>query len=216
MESDPMRRYLPLLFIALTLLISALVYDRLPDRVPSHWNSSGEVDGYSSRELGAFLLPLVALGIWALLRVIPRIDPRRENYEKFQGTYDLLIAGAVGFMCFMHLGILGFTLGLPIAVDRVIFGCAALLLILLGNLLPRARPNWFVGIRTPWTLSNDRVWERTHRVGGYAVAVAGVVMLATLFVAPTYMMHITIAVGMIMTVFVLGYSYVAWRQERGH
>jgi uncharacterized membrane protein len=119
-------------------------------------------------------------------------------------------------MCFMHLGILGFTLGLPIAVDRVIFGCAALLLILLGNLLPRARPNWFVGIRTPWTLSNDRVWERTHRVGGYAIAAAGVVMLATLFLAPTYVMPITIAVGMITTVFVLGYSYVAWRQERGH
>lgn len=210
-----MRRYLPLLFIAITLLISALVYDKLPDRVPSHWNSSGEVDGYSSRAAGAFLLPLVALGVWALLRVIPRIDPRRENYDKFRGTFDVIVAATVGFLCVMHIGILGFTLGLPIAVDRVVFGSIALLLILLGNFLPRARPNWFVGIRTPWTLSSDRVWERTHRVGGYAFALAGVIMLAALLLAPAYLMHITVTVAMAMTVFVLGYSYVAWRQERG-
>ncbi len=210
-----MRKYLPVAFVAVTLLASLLAYDRLPDQVPSHWNSRGEVDGYSSRLVGAFLLPLAALAIWGVLRIIPRFDPRRKNYEKFQGTYDVLIAAVVGFMCVMHLGILGATLGLPIAVDKLILGCVALLLILVGNLLPRARSNWFVGIRTPWTLSSDRVWERTHRVGGYAFSIAGVVMLVTLFLAPAYRLPITIAASAGMAIFLVGYSYVAWRQEGG-
>ena len=134
-----MRKYLPALFIAVTLLVSALVYERLPERVASHWNARGEVDGYTSRFVGAFMLPLVALGIWGLLRVLPRIDPRRENYQKFEGMYDLLIAATVGFLCVMHLGILAYALGYPVAVDKLIFACVALLFIVLGNLLPRAR-----------------------------------------------------------------------------
>ncbi|HUF30953.1 MAG TPA: DUF1648 domain-containing protein [Gemmatimonadaceae bacterium] len=121
-----MRKYLPGVFVAVTLLLSLLAYDSLPDRVPSHWNSRGEVDGYSSRLVGAYLLPLAALAIWGVMRVIPRIDPRKRNYEKFQGTFDVLIAAVVGFMCVMHLGILGSALGLPIAVDKVIFGSMGL------------------------------------------------------------------------------------------
>lgn len=210
-----MRKYLPALFIAITLLVSALVYERLPERVASHWNARGEVDGYTSRFVGAFMLPLVALGIWGLLRVLPRIDPRRENYRKFEGMYDLLIAATVGFLCVMHLGILAYSLGYPVAVDKLIFACVALLLIVLGNLLPRARPNWFVGLRTPWTLSSDRVWERTHRAGGYAFLGSGLALLATLIVAPGYIFHAIIATAVFILLFVMGYSYMAWRQERG-
>ncbi|HSJ63674.1 MAG TPA: DUF1648 domain-containing protein [Gemmatimonadaceae bacterium] len=211
-----MRKYLPALFIAVTLLISLLVFDRLPDRMPSHWNASGEVDGYSSRLVGAFLLPLIALAIWGLLRVLPRIDPRRRNYQKFEGMYDLLVVSVVGFLCVMHLGILAFSLGYPVSVDKLIFGCMAVLLMVLGNLLPRARPNWFVGLRTPWTLSSDRVWERTHRAGGYVFLLAGLTMLLTLLLAPAYTMHATIAIAVGITAFVLGYSYLAWRQEGGN
>jgi uncharacterized membrane protein len=210
-----MRKYLPGVFIALTLLVSALVYAQLPERIASHWNARGEVDGYSSRLTGAFLLPLIALGIWALLLVLPRIDPRRQNYAKFQSMYDLLVAAVVGFLCVMHLGILAFALGWPIPVDRLIMGCVAVLLIVLGNLLPRARPNWFVGLRTPWTLSSDRVWERTHRVGGYVFLLAGLAMLATVIAAPSFSMPVIMAAAIGITVFVFGYSYWAWRQERG-
>lgn len=209
-----MRKYLPLLFIAIMLVASALAYDQLPDRMPSHWNARGEVDGYSSRAFGAFGVPAIAIVMWALLRFIPRIDPRRANYEKFRGMYDVLIASVVGFLAVIHLGILGYALGMPVAVDKLAFGGVGLLFILLGNYLPQARPNWFVGIRTPWTLSSDRVWERTHRVGGYVFAIAGIVMLAVLLFAPNYLVHtvITLAVG--MAVFVFGYSYVLWRREQ--
>jgi uncharacterized membrane protein len=210
-----MRKYLPAVFIGVTLLVSLLAYDALPERVPSHWNASGEVDGYSSRLVGAFMLPLVALGIWGLLLVLPRIDPRRKNYEKFQGMYQMLIVAVVAFLCIMHFGILAFSLGYPVPVDRLIFASVALVFIVLGNLLPRARPNWFVGLRTPWTLSNDRVWERTHRVGGYVFIAAGLAMVATLVFAPQYAMQMVVGIAVSISVFVLGYSYVAWRQERG-
>jgi uncharacterized membrane protein len=210
-----MRKYLPGLFIAATVVISFLVFERLPERMPSHWSASGEVDGYTSRTVGAFLLPVVALAIWGLLRFLPRIDPRRQNYQKFQGMYDLLIVAVIGFLCVMHLGILAFSLGYPIAVDRLIMASVAVLLIVLGNLLPRARPNWFVGLRTPWTLSSDRVWERTHRAGGYVFLAAGLTMLGTVLLVPAYAFHVVTGAAVFITLFVLGYSYFAWRQERG-
>lgn len=210
-----MRKYVPLLLIVIMLVASALAYDNLPDRMPSHWNERGEIDGYSSRAFGAFGIPVIALFMWGLMRLLPSIDPRRENYDKFRRMYDVLIAGVIGFLALLHLGILGFSLGMPIAVDKLAFGAVGLLFILLGNFLPQARPNWFVGIRTPWTLSSDRVWERTHRVGGYAFALAGLVMLGALAFAPNYVFHTVVGLTVAMAAFVLGYSYFAWRQERG-
>lgn len=210
-----MRRYLPGLFILVAFGASVLVYGRLPDRIPSHWNAAGEIDSYTSRFPGAFMMPTIALALWGLFRLLPKIDPRRQNYAKFQGMYDALIAAVIGFLCLIHIGILAFSLGWPIAVDRLVVGGVAVLFLVLGNLLPRARPNWFVGLRTPWTLSSDRVWERTHRVGGYAFVLAGLVLLGTLFVAPGLVMQVTVGAAFAIGTFVLAYSYYAWRQERG-
>jgi uncharacterized membrane protein len=210
-----MRKWLPFFFIAFTLLVTVAVYDRLPERMPTHWNMRGEVDGWSSRPFGAFGIPVLTIALWGFLRILPKIDPRRANYDKFRSTYDILIASVIGFMSVLHLGALAFALGLPIAFDRVVFVSIALLHLLLGNFLPRARPNWFVGIRTPWTLSNDRVWERTHRVGGYAFTLGGAVMLVTAVFAKQYSLWILLAVAMAVTTFVLVYSYVVWRQEGG-
>lgn len=181
--------------------------------MPTHWNAAGEVDGWSSRAVGAFLMPTVALGLWLLFLVLPRLDPRRANYERFGRTYDLVVAAVVVFQVAVHVLTLGAALGWPIAVDTVIIVGVGLLLLLLGNVLPRVRPNWFIGIRTPWTLSSDRAWERTHRVGGYIFSAAGLVVVAAAALPDAWKVWVIVAAAAAASLGTVVYSYFAWKQE---
>ena len=208
-----MRRWIGLLAIVAAGVFTAVVYSQLPERMPTHWNFSGEIDGWSSRFVGAIMLPLVGLGIFALLQVFPHIDPLRQNYEKFRGTYDAVVSAILVFLAATHVFVVGFALGWPLNVSRSFPIGMGLLFILLGNVLPRARRNWVLGVRTPWTLSNDRVWERTHRLGGYLFVALGTAFLVSAALPVTLPTQAVIASIAGVAVFLLIYSYVAWRQE---
>jgi len=208
-----MRKWLAPMVIVAAVAFSAAVFTRLPERVPVHWGLHGEIDRYGTRIEGAFLLPGAMLLFWLLLRFLPRIDPRRANYEKFSNTYELVVNSLVTLFAVMHVAVVGTALGWPISMSRLVPALIGLQFIILGNALPRARPNWWFGIRTPWTLSNDRVWTRTHRVGGYLLAGAGVVLL----IAAAKPSKFTFALGVAAAVGAgfgsLVYSYFAWKQE---
>lgn len=215
--SDPtresLRRWYPLVLILAAAALSAAVYSRLPDRVPIHWNRQGIIDGYGPRALGVFLMPLVMAGMWVLMRALPKIDPRRANYARMQGAYDLVVNATMTVMAIIHAMIIAAMLGARVPMPRLMPAVIGVLLVVVGNVLPRARPNWFFGIRTPWTLSNDRVWERTHRVGGYLMVAAGFVAIA-LAAAPLDIGGP--GIGVVAAIAAIGsvaYSYVAWRQE---
>ena len=210
-----MRKWYPILVIGIAFAVTIAVYPQLPERIPTHWNARGEADGFGSRAFGAFITPVVMLLMFGLVSVLPHIDPRKTNYSKFESTYDIVVNLVLTFTLAVQFVILAASLGAEIAVERVIpFGVGALFAIL-GNVLPRTRSNWMIGIRTPWTLSSDRVWERTHRVGGYLLFGAGIiVMLAALgapsrLIAPITMVAIFGATGGSFV-----YSYAAWRQEQ--
>jgi len=146
------------------------------------------------------------------MRGLPAIDPRRANYAKFQPTYDFVVNAVLTVLALIHLAVIGAALGAPISIHRLVPIAFGVMLIAIGNQLPRARPNWWFGIRTPWTLSNDRVWERTHRVGGYLMAAAGAAIiigaLVTKLAGPLIIVSIAVAgLGSVI------YSYVAWKQE---
>lgn len=209
-----MRKWYPITVVAAAFLSSVLAFGRLPERVPVHWNAAGEVDRYGSRFEGAVLLPLIILGIALLIPALPRLDPRGANYEKFRPTYHLAMNATLTFMLAIHLVALGTALGLDLPMGRLMPVGVGALLIVLGNALPRARPNWMFGIRTPWTLSNDRVWERTHRVGGYLMVAAGMVVLLSALIFPGVESVWWLVGAVVMAS--LGsviYSYLAWRQE---
>lgn len=210
-----MRKWIAPLLIVAAFAFSLIVYSRLPERVPVHWGVHGNVNRYGSRAEAAFVVPTVMLAVWLLLRFLPRIDPRRANYEKFADTYELLINSFIAVFAVIHVSNLGTALGWPIAMQRLVPVLVGLLFIILGNALPRARPNWWFGIRTPWTLSNDRVWMRTHRVAGYLFAGAGVVLLVAAFLpsAWTFALGVTAVGAAAFGSFV--YSYFAWKQETG-
>jgi uncharacterized membrane protein len=208
-----MRKWLAPFLIIATVAFSVAVYARLPNEMPVHWDLHGDVNGYGRRVEGAFLLPAIMIAVWLAMRGLPRIDPRRANYAKFADTYDLLVNSVVALLAVMQLALLGSALGWPVSMSRVVPALVGLQFVILGNALPRARPNWWFGIRTPWTLSNDRVWTRTHRVGGYMLAAAGVVLMLAGALPSAWSFALGIGAVMAASFGSLIYSYFAWKQE---
>lgn len=208
-----MRKWLPPIAIAAAFIFTAAVWSRLPEQLPVHWNIRGEPDGWAGRLHGGLLLPSLALGLWVLLTVLPRLDPRKANYAKFRDTYDLVVASLVLVAVGIHFAVIGSAIGWPVPVERVVPAMVGALLIVLGNALPRARSNWWFGIRTPWTLSNERVWERTHRVGGYMMVGVGCLMLLAAILPGPRTVVVAIGGAVAMALGTVVYSYIAWRQE---
>jgi uncharacterized membrane protein len=199
--------------VALAAVASALAYPRMPGKVPVHWGISGEADRWGTRFEAAVLFPVLMLGAWLLLRVLPRIDPRAPNYAKMQPTYDVTVNATLTLLLVVHVVVLLAGLGYAVPVAGLTPVLVGALFVTLGNVLPRARPNWFFGIRTPWTLSNDRVWARTHRVGGYAMTAAGVVILVGAALPGAWSFALLIVASAVGAIGPIVYSYVAWRQE---
>jgi uncharacterized membrane protein len=209
------RRWIGPVLIGLMIAFALAVYGRLPEKVPTHFGLSGEPDDWTSRFPGAFLGPAIATGVYALLIVLRRIDPRRRNYERFDETWWMLLNILALLMAALHVLSLGFALGWPIDMGRAVTVTVGLLFVGLGNYLPRVRSNWWIGIRTPWTLESDEVWRETHRVGGWAFVAAGLLVVLTgLLLEPVPRAWATgIAFGAAVVV-PLVWSYVAYRRFR--
>lgn len=208
-----MRKWIPVLTVLAALAASMAVYNRLPESMTIHWDLEGNPNGWASRLTGAFALPGIMVGIYAVMRFLPLVDPRRENYEKFQGTYEGLILTVLLFLLVIHVIVLRAALGHEVSMQKVIPLMMGMLFVVIGNLLPRARSNFFVGIRTPWTLSSEKSWERTHRIGGYVFVLIGIMMAASIFIPVNVGWPI---VGVLTGAAVLGlivYSYLVWKDD---
>jgi uncharacterized membrane protein len=209
-----MRKRLPPLIIIAAIIITAAVYPQIPARIPTHWDIHGEVDRWSNRLWGTWLIPLMLPVLWGIFRALPHIDPRGENYAKFASTYEWIVVSVLAFMLVLQGVVLAAATGHEVPMQRVMpFGVGVLFLVI-GNLLPRARSNWFVGIRTPWTLSSERSWERTHRVGGYVLVFIGVAMIVTAFVAPARGLILLPFIVFPVVILLIAYSYLVWKQDK--
>jgi uncharacterized membrane protein len=208
-----MRRWVPAVFITAGVVFSIAVYSRLPAIMATHWDARGRPNGFSTRPFAAFLLPLLAVGLWLVMRVIPHIDPRRANIEKFRDTFDLLIITMIGMLMVLHVAMLGAAIGWPVSLSRLTPILVGALFVALGNLMPRFRSNFFLGIRTPWTLSSEQVWMKTHRVGGYLMVVAGLFLIASAFFQSMTFSYLAFAALLGVALATVIYSYVIWRAE---
>lgn len=198
--------------ILLTLAVTILAYPGLPDQIPSHWNWSGEVDGYLQKFWGVLIVPLVMITFIALFALIPRIDPLRANYQKFQGYYEGFILVFAVFLLFIQLQILLWGLGYPVSPNLLLPLIMGALFIGLGYLIEHAEPNWFVGIRTPWTLSSERVWKKTHALGGTLFKIAGILaMIGVVF--GKYSIWFVIVPILAVSVYLVIYSYREFGKE---
>lgn len=211
-----MRKWYPWLLVILAFGFTTAVYSRLPERMPSHWDAAGKMNGETARVWGAWVMPVMLVMMALILPRLPAIDPRRANYDKFRPTYDLVVAGVLTMLVVLHVATLGVALGWPLPMELITPLIAGSLFILLGNVMPRARPNWMFGIRTPWTLTNDRVWERTHRLGGALFVSAGIIVALTAFVAPAAVFPMIVTTIVVAVIVPVVYSYIAWKQESPH
>ncbi|MDQ6717612.1 MAG: SdpI family protein, partial [Gemmatimonadota bacterium] len=209
------RKWIPFVIVAVATAASLAVFSRLPESMPTHWGGNGQVNGSSPRLFGAFIIPAILLLTAIMMRALPAIDPRRENYQKFVGAFDAIFISTMLLLLILHIAMLAVGLGYPVAMGRIAPVGVGLLLMVLGNVMPQARPNWFIGVRTPWTLSSDRVWERTHRLAGYVFVMAGFILAiigligarsGPIMLAPAFVIG---AAALSLVV----YSYVEWRRE---
>ncbi len=205
MKKNKLNQILIYCFLLLPFVLIAFTWPQLPDRMPTHWNFRGEIDSYGPR-WKIFLLPVVNLGLYALFSVLPKIDPK-QNIEQFRKTYDFLVLIITGFMCVIFCIILAATLGYSFEVERIVMFLLVLLLLILGNYMGKMRPNYFMGIRTPWTLESEEVWRRTHLFAGRLWVGAAMILLALLpITSMEIFIYIFLPSVLIMTLVPVAYS----------
>jgi uncharacterized membrane protein len=196
--------------------LSAWAYADLPQRVLIRWNTSGEADGWSSPTTAVVLMPLVLLGSSALLAVVPLVDPRRPNLERsakaYRATWFGMAVMLTGIHAFMLFSAAEGASQPPVA--RFVLVLAGGLFLVVGNYLGKIRSNWFAGIRTPWTLSSERSWAKTHRLGGRLFVLAGAVIVIIALVAPVRVGFWVLTAGSVGTgVALIVYSFLVWRSD---
>jgi uncharacterized membrane protein len=208
-----MRKWIPAILILSAVIASILVYPQLPEKMPTHWSASGDVNGWSDRLWGAWMVPLIMAVVWLAMRGLPHIDPRKANYAKFSGAYEGLIVLVLVFMLIMHIVVLAAATGRDVRMDRIAMPLVGFFIAGIGLLIPRAHPNWFVGIRTPWTLTSDLSWERTHKLGGPLLVAFGILMVAAGFIAPEQAIWVLVTAALAMVAFLFYYSYQVWKTD---
>ncbi|MCQ5365725.1 SdpI family protein [Anoxybacillus salavatliensis] len=198
-----------IILIASSYVLSLLAIPFLPDEVAIHWNVAGEADGFTNKWWGALLFPIFLTGIVSLILFLPKVDPRKENYEKFEKVYRIFLHVFVLFLFSIHVVTLAYNIGIPVQVDVVVPIGVGVLFIALGNYMPKIKPNYFFGIRTPWTLENEEVWQKTHRVGGKVFVMMGVLIMLTVFATSVwrFIFLMIIVFGGTMYLFIQSYLF---------
>jgi uncharacterized membrane protein len=207
----------PAILIAAVLVlfsfaIGLCLYPGMPARLDSHWNAAGEADGTSSKFTGLFAIPIVSLILFLLFLFIQRIDPRKENIKKFQGYYDVLILVIVMFFLYVYVLSIWWNLGHKFNFGVVLLPAFTILFWFMGLLLEKAKMNWFIGIRTPWTLSSEKVWDKTHKVGSTLFKIAAIITLLGLFFREEAILFVIIPI-LVFVVYLIIYSYLEYKKE---
>ncbi len=203
-----------LLMILGATFAGLLLWDHLPDLMASHWNANDQVNGDISKFWGVFLLPLITLGMFLLFLVIPSIDPLKANIAQFRKAFNLFIVLIVAFMVYLYGLTLAWNLGFTnFKMSGAMLPAIGLLFIFIGFMLRQAKRNFFIGIRTPWTLSSDMVWNETHRVGAVLFMISGALAFIGGFFGGTTAFWLMFIPLIGSTIFLLVYSYVLYQRE---
>jgi uncharacterized membrane protein len=201
--------------ILLAWVVSAALYPGLPARIPIHWNIHGKIDGYGPKWT-VFLMPATMLFLLGLFAVLPALSPRNFEVDSFRSTYLFIMVLVIGLMGYIHGVILyAGALGGRIDMTRALSGGMFLFFALMGNVLGRIKRNFYMGVRVPWTLASERVWNDTHRLAAWVFVAAGllgfVIVMAGLPVAIAFGLLIVAALVPIV------YSFVHYKalERRG-
>ena len=188
-------------------------------QVPLHWGLDGQPDRYGSVFEALIVMPAVFTGVAALLAVFPMIDPRGRNLRRSSSAYLVSWLGIMALLTAIHVAVVLSATGRlendgADVMPQLVGSGVSILLIAIGNMLGKARPNWFFGIRTPWTLSSDLAWDKTHRVTGRLMVLGGIAMLAAiLFLPSSYSFAVILLGSVVPALFGIAYSYLVWKSD---
>jgi uncharacterized membrane protein len=192
--------------------IGIFLYPQFPETIATHWNAQGQVNGYMSKFWGLFLLPLLSLVLLLLFKVIPKIDPLKQNIAKFRKYFDNFVVLVMLFLFYIYMLTIFWNLGYSFDLVRMLVPALAVLIYCTGILLENTKRNWFIGIRTPWTMSSDKVWEKTHKIAGKLFKLIAVIVLFVIFFE-TAAFYLILALLFFAVIYVVIYSYFEFKKQ---
>jgi uncharacterized membrane protein len=204
---------LPIVCIVTMFVLAVIAWPRAPESIPIHWDISGEPDNYAGKFFGLLGAPLIAVGVYILFALLPRLDPRIENYPKFWSKY--LVIRTVVILILVAITVVTFlwVMGIDVNMTVAVFMIVGFLLIIIGNYMGKLRPTWLIGIRSPWTLSSDESWNKTHRLGGWLFVIIGLGMVISAPFQEKIVFYVLGGLGVAFILFLYVYSYLVWKRD---
>lgn len=191
------------------VVIGLILWDKLPDPVPMHWDINGEIDGYGTKIQAVFLMPLVLLAIHWICFIGTSLDPKKQNISDKILTLVLWIVPVISLLC--NSMVFATALGHKVNVEIIMTLFMGAVFIVIGNYLPKCKQSYTVGIKLPWTLNDEENWNKTHRLAGFLWVIGGVAIMATAF-AGTFLFFFIVLVPMVIVPFV--YSYILYKKNK--
>jgi uncharacterized membrane protein len=198
------------LFLLIAMVVAFWIYPKMPDRIAVHWDLHGHANGSMSRLWAAMFPASMIAGLMVLAALLPRVSPRHFEIDSFARVFGIVMLAIQGLVLVLGLAMLFNGAGYAMPMPMLAMLSAGALFMVLGNYMGKLRRNFFIGIRTPWTLSSDAVWERTHRLGGWLFMLAGLAtLLSALFGAPLWFSIAWLSAAVLAS---CAYSWVVYRR----
>ncbi len=210
-STEKIKREAILLAILIAPLFAMLIiWNKLPEQLPMHWNIDNQVDRMGSR----WEMLLMNAGLYVLLLILPWIDPRRKNYSAFSGPYYNIRIILTLFFSTLSACIIAYAAGAEMNISKIVQIGVILLFTVLSNYFINLKPNWFIGIRTPWTMESEMVWRKTHRFASKLGFWGGLATLAvSFFISGTWLVVSLIVYIVFFAIIPAFYSYFLFRKE---
>jgi len=201
-----------IILIAISFVMSIAVYDQVPESIITHWNIENEANGYMPKDIGLFLMPVLGIVIAAIMLIIPMIDPLKKNIQQFIRYYNLFILIMLGFLLYIHAITIITNLGYNVNIGQLISPAIGILLFFAGVLIGHVKKNYLIGIRTPWTLAREKVWDKTHEKGRPLFKASGIICFFGLIIPSLVFWFILIPI-IVSVIYLFVYSYLEFKNE---
>lgn len=198
------------------VIYAFLVWDKLPGQLPVHFGFNGKADGFASKTGTMLIFPGLNLLVYFALVFLPGIDPMKASYERFEKSYRMLRISISGLFSALFFLVMAYSMDLPLGQPRYLFTVLFIFFAIFGNYLKTVRPNFFIGIRTPWTLMNAESWRKTHALTGKIWFLGGLAgFILTLFLPESWLGYLMLIFILVSTILAVAASYFYYRNANG-